>query len=614
VRGLPGALRAATGARLVKDINTNQSGTGAGILAAVGSVVYFAGTDVAHGTELWRSDGTELGTFLVKDIVPGLDSSGITEMVAMGASVFFVAGGELWRSNGTDGGTVRVKDIRAGTADGVIGLRNVNGKLYFGANDGTSGTEPYTSDGTENGTSRLKDVVTGIGGSNPLQFVAAGSFVYFSIQEEFGASAVWRTDGTETGTVVVKTFPPNLLNARPDGLVAVGNRIVFVAVGGTAFQFWGSDGTEAGTQVLLGVGLFPFPVIALQAAGGVVYFAGAPTSNNSGLWKTDGTTMGTAQVKSVGTLRITNVISTTATTFFSIIGATDELWKTDGTGPGTTMVASGIPSGTSQYHALGGQVLFSAVSLWRSDGTQPGTGSVADILPSNRSDDYAVAGSSLFFVAYGAGKGRELWKSDGTPGGTSYIEDINTITDSSNPGLLTSFKDRVFFVAYDPQFRSELRSSDGTEAGTIVVKDILSDLDVPPDNLTVAANLLFFSASATGAFNSRELWTSDGTEMGTAQLKEINPARPAPRRATSRRSQDSSCSPRTTAPPARSSGAATGPRWALSASRTSAAGRTARFSPRPTSFASTTSPTSRHRTQTASGCGRATAPRWGRCR
>jgi len=39
-------------------------------LTAVGGYVYFSGSDAARGTELWRSDGTEQGTVMVKNILP----------------------------------------------------------------------------------------------------------------------------------------------------------------------------------------------------------------------------------------------------------------------------------------------------------------------------------------------------------------------------------------------------------------------------------------------------------------------------------------------------------------------------------------------------------------
>src|SRR5947209_2326229 len=42
---------------------------------AMSGVLYFSATEAAHGDELWRSDGTAAGTYLLKDIRPGVYKS-----------------------------------------------------------------------------------------------------------------------------------------------------------------------------------------------------------------------------------------------------------------------------------------------------------------------------------------------------------------------------------------------------------------------------------------------------------------------------------------------------------------------------------------------------------
>ncbi len=49
-------------------------------LTAVGSYLYFAGHCPARGTELWRSDGTEAGTELVKDLLPDSGYQALSEI------------------------------------------------------------------------------------------------------------------------------------------------------------------------------------------------------------------------------------------------------------------------------------------------------------------------------------------------------------------------------------------------------------------------------------------------------------------------------------------------------------------------------------------------------
>ena len=87
-----------------------------------------------QGQELWRSDGTENGTVQIKDINPGiLDGNNSNpqnftvrsdEIAGASNSFYFTAtdgnnGQELWKSDGTENGTEMVKDINPGPADSI---------------------------------------------------------------------------------------------------------------------------------------------------------------------------------------------------------------------------------------------------------------------------------------------------------------------------------------------------------------------------------------------------------------------------------------------------------------------------------------------------------------
>src|SRR4029453_16316902 len=80
---------------------------------------YVVVDDGVHGEELWSSDGTDGGTFLLRDINPGSPGSGVHNMTVAGALLFFSAndgthGFEEGRTDGTPQGTVLVKDIAPG--------------------------------------------------------------------------------------------------------------------------------------------------------------------------------------------------------------------------------------------------------------------------------------------------------------------------------------------------------------------------------------------------------------------------------------------------------------------------------------------------------------------
>ncbi len=57
------------------DINAIVRSSNPSDIVEMGGSVYFAATTDELGTELWKSDGTEAGTVLVKDIRAGSSSS-----------------------------------------------------------------------------------------------------------------------------------------------------------------------------------------------------------------------------------------------------------------------------------------------------------------------------------------------------------------------------------------------------------------------------------------------------------------------------------------------------------------------------------------------------------
>ena len=100
-------------------------------------IIYFAVDDHTTGRELWRSDGTTEGTWVVKDIqsepelvfpehVPPTEinpSSAIGNLGATKDYLLFAAddgihGRELWRTDGTTEGTQLLMDIRPGSTTG----------------------------------------------------------------------------------------------------------------------------------------------------------------------------------------------------------------------------------------------------------------------------------------------------------------------------------------------------------------------------------------------------------------------------------------------------------------------------------------------------------------
>src|SRR5262249_21719023 len=143
-------------------------------LTNVNGTLFFSTAN--SGGALWKSDGTEAGTSLV---APLFDANDLTNV---NGTLFFTAydrmvGTELWKSDGTAAGTTLVKDIFPGgfwdtwnyhaNNSNPSNLTNVNGTLFFTADDGVHGRELWKSDGTAAGTTLVKDIFAGSAGSGP---------------------------------------------------------------------------------------------------------------------------------------------------------------------------------------------------------------------------------------------------------------------------------------------------------------------------------------------------------------------------------------------------------------------------------------------------------------
>lgn len=352
----PAAAQQAEDAVLVKDIRPGFSGSNPLWLAGFGSTLFFAAGDGVTGHELWRSDGTEAGTFLVKDIRPGSGSSVPALFTASGGTVFFVAddevhGNELWRTDGTAAGTTLVKDIDPGSGGSAPRLMtDVGGTLLFRAFTEALGHELWRSDGTEQGTTLVKDITPGADGSLPVELTEVGGTLFFSLDAATPAERfdLWRSDGTPEGTTPVKAFDPTADGSQgPRDLTDIGGGVLLFSAddsGTLDDELWRSDGTTAGTTLVKDINPGPMGSFPGQftVVGSTVLFAAG------GLWRTDGTAAGTTLVSDLPS-EINEITNVRGTAFFRAFDGTFpqghgfELWRSDGTRRGTTLVKDIFP-------------------------------------------------------------------------------------------------------------------------------------------------------------------------------------------------------------------------------------------------------------------------------
>jgi ELWxxDGT repeat protein len=227
-------------------------------MTGAGGRLFYRASDTP-GSGLWVSDGTAPGTL---DLDPGPSPSEPWNLTAAGATLFFTAyqpdsGRELWKSDGTRAGTVIVKDIQLGSGSSSslrIDDRYAllpGGVLLFPADDGTAGTELWRSDGTADGTVLVKDIHPGPQGSRMFELTAAGGKVYFTADDGDHGQELWVSDGTAGGTRMVKEIVPGPDSPLPRNLTAAGSVLVFTAFDPAHGQeIWRSDGTALGTRRL----------------------------------------------------------------------------------------------------------------------------------------------------------------------------------------------------------------------------------------------------------------------------------------------------------------------------------------------------------------------------
>ena len=433
-------------------------------ITALGNAVYFTGTRAAEGAELWRSDGSALGTTLVKDMRPGPGSSSPANLTNIGGTLYFGANGsELWRSDGTAAGTTLMRDFRIeglphGASYAVRPIGQLNRRVLltvaFQVTSCCLGILLWATDGTAGGTEQLGYFdgfgFSSIPFSSPLVYKGA---LYFG-----GEHGLWKTDGTAAGTQLVKQFysgHPYVLS----GLTEVGSTLFFAANSSdSGVELWKSDGTGAGTVLVKDIspgtspgGSSPY---GLAAFDGALYFAADDGVHGFELWKSDGTVAGTVLVEDINPGSASSSPSGLIGMDGALYARADdgvhgvEVWKSDGTEAGTTLVKDlnpGAPSSSpgpglapefSSLASMGGRLYFAAddgqigVEPWQSDGTEDGTLGMGDIAAGSSSHPagFTLAGGVVFFSADDGVHGRDLWRSDGTTTGTIRVDGPPNLT------------------------------------------------------------------------------------------------------------------------------------------------------------------------------------------
>lgn len=546
---------------MVKDLTTtgpSQSSMPSG-MTFNGKYVLFAATDLQHGRELWRTDGTLEGTILVKDIVPGPYSSYPTILMHTGNLVFFSVSEEsksgLWRSDGTPTGTYRIANFsRAGP---VAELKP--GTLLFTAGTDQTDFELWRTDGTTQGTSMVKNISpTGRG----VLFQSRVCFPATTLNE---GDELWCSDGTATGTVLIKDIAAGPASSFANSLQSIGSSFLFFATDAThGAELWRSDGTSAGTRLVKdvypGSESGPSSYSGVATTAGKYFFIAYEPAHGSEVWVSDGTPEGTRVAKDLihgpGWSRPYSLSAFGDRVVFATLAENAHgVWISDGTETGTTLLADLY--GVGEFTNVNGTLFFiGSYGLWKTGGAQSTTILVKSGFYGSETECHdcplpeLASGGNLLAMAADDGNGYELFRSDGTADGTFRLRDMTP----GNAGTYFQALRAGNHLAYFQTFYKFYRT-DGTAEGTFSLRD--SAYDFLPDGdscwftsdtslwitdgtkkgtrivktFTPYGPRLYYSAVSKGVLyfvafqpdTGSELWRSDGTEAGTYLVKDIRP-------------------------------------------------------------------------------------------
>ncbi len=518
------------GTQLVKDIRPGAAGSApSGFGAdALGQFVYFSAEDGSHGRELWRSDGSASGTQLVADLVPGLDGSHPQSIHPVGGNVVvFTAvtnalGRELYRSGGSDIELVidLLPGVQSGVANntgGVPDLVAVSGnRVVFAGNASDLGVEPFISNGTAAGTQAIRDIAVG-GSNSPFDFTATPGGVAFIARTPADGDELYLSDFTSSGT----------------------QRVSQIAVG-----------SGHGARAILGV------------EGSSIFLAGSNGSNGLEPYVWNGSAIeqlaeiaaGSASSLELTTARRNSTVSAGVLYFPANAGAAsgEELWRSNGSAAGTAPVIDLVPgSGSSEPRQMtaisnGGftGVLFvsnlgsgsSVGTVHRSDGTAIGTAALGVRKSSDPGTEMIVTGNAGAQTALMPAADniddidRELWRSNASLAGTARVKDIASHQGSSLPSTPIIAGSRAYFAAFTPAGGFELFVSRGSAASTSLVNDLrpgpgssLAQSDGAGEGRLEGIGLgesLIYLADTPGV--GHELRVSDGSASGTQLLADLS--------------------------------------------------------------------------------------------
>jgi ELWxxDGT repeat protein len=525
-------------------------------ITVIDNVLYFTSASSITGGELWKSDGTDAGTFMIRELVPtplatnpqnfskGDDGfvyfSGLTDIGG------YSNGKRIYKTDGTYSGTTMVfNSPHDHQGLDPKNIKKLGNKLIF---DSNAGFYAYNI-----GTNALISLIP-TDSYGEFSFLMNGkliSFRRFANTNGLYNLELWETDGTPTGTLKLKIIDENISGissrAWQNGTTAYfelstsSNNIY----NESKIDYWITDGTLLGTKNLGEIDP-NFKPKNRKGAMGILgnHFIVNDYYENVGyeLIKVD------ANFVTVVSDRNKYEFSGDPNTFFI---ANDtvyfmasnnkegrELWQTDGTSAGTKQVfdwvkyANNFENGNSSYHSNDDFIDFNGGFLYihptenSLNYFNTATHIISTLAINFRhfnglyKDEHFLTSSNgkVIFTNYGNYTGREIWTTDGTVGGTALLKDLNPGYLDSYPFKYTKLENGT--VLFFTGSSNAVWKTDGTHAGTQMISSLSSNINFNNDvRGIVKGNAAYFSGydASTGSYAVWKATESSFTKVSSTQ-------------------------------------------------------------------------------------------------
>lgn len=388
-------------------------------------------------------------------------------LTAFNQFMFFRAnnefGNEPWVTDGTQNGTFMLKDIANGKLSSNPGrFHELNGKYFFVANDSVK-TNVYITDGTTLGTSiflHFHDTVNQRYLYN--SFIKVDDKLYFNALNDSNGMQLWETDGTEINTNRITNFKGSSWNYF---IGKINDEYVFLhGDSSTGVELWKSKGSEYTATLIKDInpGKSSTQINFLGQINNSILFTALDSSNDRELWITDATSNGTHLLKNISINTSSGIQSPKILNnnlLFSAYNDTNlAIWISDATEKGTKQyLSTRINESLNDYHISNNDIFASVNSNLGTELYMKVGDSLQffrDLIPGNASSFpikfINLNDSLVVFSATKPNSTSNIWIINKNSKSVQMPFDLNT--DLYSGSGFANFKNKLFFGMYNFNF------------------------------------------------------------------------------------------------------------------------------------------------------------------